>query len=405
METGTVITVTERATKALAKVDTAEKLRELAKQSAEITAVTNPASYQQLHSVRMALKNKRIEIEKVAKTAREDATKFSKAVIEQENILIGIIQPEETRLQTIQDAYDDKVALEKAAAEQKERERIERIQSTIENDIRQSVMGALNKGSVVIATILADVQAIDINEFFAEFKSDAEQAKVQAVTKLTEMHAAALDHEEEQRRIRAEREELAKLKAAEDQRQKEAAQREAEIIRKQAEEEAALRRKIAAEEQAAADRMAALARAAQAERDKADREARERLAAQEAAAKAIRDEEDKRLREEAARLATEARALEDRQRAERDAADAKMRAEREVQDAADRAAELKERQEQDAREAEQREIERQRQELMDGYGLLKEFVRKYGGRAEFKRIAATIEKFVGSNGETERKAA
>jgi len=52
---------------------------------------------------RIALKNARIDIERIGKSLREDALKFQKSVIAKEKELIAIIEPEEDRLQSIED--------------------------------------------------------------------------------------------------------------------------------------------------------------------------------------------------------------------------------------------------------------------------------------------------------------
>ena len=79
----------------------------------------------------MALASARIAISKTGKAARDDATKFSKAVIAEEASLIEITAAEEKRLLALRDAWDEQVAIEKAAKEQAERERITEIHRRI----------------------------------------------------------------------------------------------------------------------------------------------------------------------------------------------------------------------------------------------------------------------------------
>jgi hypothetical protein len=55
METGTQLTVPQRAAVALKADKRRADFIELAKQSAEIVAITNLASYQELHAARMRL--------------------------------------------------------------------------------------------------------------------------------------------------------------------------------------------------------------------------------------------------------------------------------------------------------------------------------------------------------------
>jgi hypothetical protein len=402
METGTQLTVIERAALALKSTEIERTLVDLAQQSKEIVAITNPASYQQVHSSRMTLKNHRITIEKAGKAARDDATKFSKAVIQEQARLVAIIEPDELRLEAIQREHDDRLATEKAAREQADRERIERIQAAIQ-EIKMVDAGlTVMSGSTLIMATIEGLQREPLDERFAEFKADAEKAKVLSMMRLNSLHAGALEYEAEQRRVKAEREELARMKAEEDKRQREAAEREAAEIRVRAEADAKRRAEIAAEERAAAERIAAQERAAQAERDRADREQRERLAAQEAEAKRLRDAEDKRLQAERDRLAAEARALEDRQRKEREETEARERAAREAQEAEDRAAEAKARQEQEAEEARQRELQRKADETLDARAMLVTFSDRYGEIKEFSGVVKAINTYFAKHGDPRR---
>lgn len=399
----TALTVTERASLALGSSKHEAKLIDLSKQSLAIVEINTPASYRELHAARMALKTERVQLEKEGKSARDDATKFSKAVIVEQARLIAIIEPEENRLGAIQGEYDTRVAVEKAAREQKERERVERIQAAIA-ELRAIPLRAVGKPVIVIAALMGDleVQWDSDQSGYAEFSGEAEIAKVEARVKLVELLTAAQEHEVQLDQARRDREELVRLKSEEDKRQKEAAEREAAEIRARAEADAKRRADSAAEEAAANERIAAYKRAAQAEIDKAAKEARELQAAQDAEAKAIRDAEDKRLKAERDRLAAEARALEDRQRKEREEIEARDRAAREAQEQVDMAerkkamderlaAEARARREQDARDAEQREIQRKETEQFDARQMLMNFVTRFGHLPEFAKVCKAID--------------
>ncbi|MCU1282317.1 MAG: putative phage coiled coil domain protein [bacterium] len=327
---GTALTVAQRASVALGAAEHERKLIELAKQSTEIVAITNPASLQQCHGARMALKTERINIEKLGKAAREDATAFSKAVIAEEKRLIAIIEPEETRLELIQRTHEAEVQRKKDEAAQAERERVERIQASI-REIRGSLIDVAGRPATVIEAKIAEIVAHEITrETVQEFVDEAEAVRSQTLVKLRELHAAAVEQEAEAARLKAEREELEQLRAQQAQREREAKER------------------AFAEEQ----RLEAQRREAQARIEAQEREARERL-----------DAEERRQQAERDRLAAAARALEERQREEREAAEAKARAEREAQEARDReqrlAQEQREREARDAQElAERQERER-----------------------------------------------
>lgn len=323
----TELQVMDRAEKALGFANRKAELAELAAKSKRIVEVTNPAGYQECHAARMVLKNTRVDIQKAGKDARDDATKFSKAVIAKEKELIDMIQPEEDRLQALQAEWDEAREKEKQAKEQAERQRIAEHQSRIAaiHAIPTEVHG---RSALIIASRIEKLRATEIGEDFEEFADEASNAKASALATLERLHAAQVEHEAEQDRIRAEREELERLRREQAERlaaeEKAAAAARAEqdrIAREQREQEAAAQRAAEEAERAARQRQENEARAAREEQERADRAARAAELAAEAERQAA---EQRRLDEDRAEIA--------RQRSEaeriRREADAKAEADR-----------------------------------------------------------------------------
>ena len=102
---------------ALGSSQTRQNLLTLVAKSAHLVEVKNKAARDEIHSAAMVLVNARTTISKTGKAARDDATKFSKAVIFEEASLISLTEPEEKRLLALRDAWDDAIAAEKAAKE------------------------------------------------------------------------------------------------------------------------------------------------------------------------------------------------------------------------------------------------------------------------------------------------
>jgi colicin import membrane protein len=205
---------------------------------------------------------------------------------------------------------------------------------------------AVGKPSAEIEQKIQLVVGMTIGDTYQELKPAAEQAHAATLATLRELLAAALVQEDDARRLAEERAELARRQA--EQAERERAERE----RVAAEQRAAQARideqraAIAREEAEARQRREAADREAAAARDKADREARER-----------REAEEQRLATERAALRRE---QEERDRQEREAAEARQRAEREAAEAQERArreaAEAEERRQAEIR-AEQRRLE------------------------------------------------
>lgn len=283
----TELTIIQRAVKALGYDAAREKaLVELAGKSTDIKAITNKAGYEQVHGARMVLKNTRVEIQRLGKDARDDATKFSKAVIAEEKRLIGLIEPEESRLERMQDQWDADREAERLAAIAAEEQRVEALEERVA-ELRGCRMLSPTSGSNLIGQHIEDVERIVVDDSFQEYRNQAEEAKAAGLAWLREIHAAALTHEAEQARLKAEREELARLRKAEEERQ------------------AAERARLAEE--------ARIAKAARdAETARHNEELRKQREAQDAEAARVRAEqqaEAKRLADEKAELARQQEAL------------------------------------------------------------------------------------------------
>mgnify|MGYP000864623649 CR=1 FL=1 len=248
----TELQIVERAESVLGFASRKAALIDLAKRSANIVHITNPAGRQECHAALMVLKSERIDIQRAGKEAREEATKFSKAVIAKEKELIDVIDAEESRLQSLRDDWDEARRVEREALARKEAERIAAIRAKIDA-IRSAPLKLLGKPSQEIAAAISAADEVDISEFAGLEQTEAQAAKQDAIDKLRLMWEQQVTQEEEQARLRAEREELERL------------------------------RKEQADKLAEADRQATAARAeqdrqAKIERDQKDAEARRRLA-------------------------------------------------------------------------------------------------------------------------------
>jgi hypothetical protein len=302
------LTLPERAAVALGTAKHEQELIELVKKSESITVIKNVAGREQCHSALMMLRNARVVIEKIGKTAREDATQFSKAVIAEEKRLVAITQAEEVRLQDIRDAWDAAREAEKRAKEAAEANRLAAIRAKIEAFMLDAVTAAGGK-SAQIAAYIDRLMATQITfEEFEELSGEAEAKRVNTLAWLEERRGEAVAREAEDARVAAEREELARLRAEQEER----------------------------------DRAAAAERAAQEARDRAAREAEEAArraehAAAEAKLRADREAHEAEMRAQREELARQQSELVAERRRQREEEEAKRRAEEEA-----RAKELRE---------------------------------------------------------------
>ena len=295
------LTVQSRAIAALGLENLKKELTELAGKSKSLTGITNEDGYKQVHAARMVLKNERIDISKKAKAARDDANEFSKEVIAEEKRLIGIISPEEDRLQALQTEHDERAERERQAKIEAEAKRVEGIQERI-GKLRSWANDAVreNLPSDHLEQWIADIDAEPIDDSFDEFRDQAQDAKDATLARLREIHSATIERETEQTRLNAERAELEELRAANEKRETAARQRREKA-------EAKAREKRADEEKDRLEKLNARQQELAAEKKAID-EAKEKLAKD-------RAELEQKKREEADRKAAEERAKQDRKEA------------------------------------------------------------------------------------------
>lgn len=275
----------------------------------------------ELRTLRTGLEKKRVEIKAPAlercRLIDAEAKRITAELVALEEPIDVQIKAEEARAES-----------ERLAKLEAERLRVEAIQQKIQA-IRDVPAGLVGKPSVVIAGQLAKLRETVLDEAeLAEHYVTATDALAAAVARVQELLVAQHEAEAEQKRVAAEREELARIRAENERLQREAAERAAADLyaaelaaQKERERIAAEEAGARAAEQAEQERLAAIERgkqmaAAAAERDRLAAERAE----QEAALQAERErqaEAQRKLDEQAAQL-----------KREREAAAAKAEADR-----------------------------------------------------------------------------
>lgn len=209
----TALTVTQRAAVALGSSKAETELTALALQSKSITVITNLDGRTECHSAAMTAKEARIVIEKAGKAARDDSNAFSRAVIAEERRLVGLISPEEDRLITLRDAWDEKIAADKAAKAEAERIALDAIMKRIDT-IRSWPLSVTEATSESVLDEIEHLEAMEIDDSFKDYYGEAVEAKSASLQKLREIYAAKSRAEAEALRIKQEREaEDARLKS------------------------------------------------------------------------------------------------------------------------------------------------------------------------------------------------
>jgi hypothetical protein len=177
----------ERALIVLESTKTEEHLIALVVEAQPITVVNSPAGREQAHKLGMKLKNARVTIEKTGKAAREDAQAFSRAVIDEEKRLKGIIAAEETRIFALRDGYDAEVEAKKAAEAAAEAARIAAIKEKIDGVRNLPLSLAGETSEVIEAEMVALAAFTPSEEAFQEFTDECKTALSECILALDDL--------------------------------------------------------------------------------------------------------------------------------------------------------------------------------------------------------------------------
>lgn len=211
----------------------------------------------------------------LGKWADQTAARITAEILKIEAPIHAVVQAEESRIEA-----------EKQARIDAEVQRVQLIQGRLA-DIRNAPAAVAALCSDDIVAKIADTEGKIIDSSFAEFEQEASKAKATTIASLRGLHAAAVARELEDQRIAAERIELAKLRQAQEARDKEDAERRAEELRISTDARNAETARVAAEQRQQREALQAQ-----------EREAAERIAA-----------EDRRIAAERAELARQTEQL------------------------------------------------------------------------------------------------
>lgn len=263
---------------ALKSEQTRKDLIALVATAATITQVNSGDGREQAHRVGMTLKSARVSVEKIGKSAREDATAFSKAVIAEEKALVALVEPEEARVLGLRDEWDAKIEVERQAKIAAERARVDAIQARM-TVVRNLPAATVGKSAADISQMIYElVGTISEDDAYAatfeEFADDFKALRTDTLELLAQAERKQLDIEAAARAAEAERK--AELQALADQKAE-----QAKVAAAQAAKEKELA-DAAAELQRQRDKDAATARAAQLEAERMAKVEADKVAAQRA---------------------------------------------------------------------------------------------------------------------------
>lgn len=191
----------------------------------------------------------RLELVKL-RTSLEARRKELKApALERSRLIDSEAKRIEAEILALETPIDEQIKVEERRREQErqrkieaERHRVAEIQERIDA-IKSFPVRAAGKSSIVVEALIGDLVAAEADDTFAEFRPAAERAHAESLAALREMYGAALVHEDDARRLRAEREALEQQRREDEARRAEEdriarEQHEAEVARVKAAREA-----------------------------------------------------------------------------------------------------------------------------------------------------------------------
>lgn len=285
-----------------------EGLKKLAADFSElkINGLEDVEGFKKVSGARKTLKAERVQIEKDAKELREGALRFQKVVIAREKELIAIIEPVENFLSIQEKAVEDEKERIRAENKRKEAERIQ---------VRVNALAVLGHAiDFIDAAGMTDEQ---FNERLTQAQIDYDQEQER---RLAEQRAK----EEEEKRLAAERAEILRIGAENEEKERAIKAEQERIAKEQAEREAAIKAEQArkdAEIKAEQHKLAAERRAYEEQKAREEAEKKRQIeleeARKQAAEKARIEAEEKAKREAEEKIKAEERAKEEALRLEK----------------------------------------------------------------------------------------
>jgi len=269
-----------------------------------------PAHYEECRLALSETRGIRSKTEKLRKELKADALAYGRLVDSTAKRIIDQVLEIEEPFATAKKDFDTRIEIEKREKALAEERRVDGIAKRIA-DIGNLVAAHVSSSSGVIESLLPGLamELAACSEWAMEFSEKAETVTNDTLSKLAELHAMKVQHEQAAaEKIRMEKESAEKAEADRVQREKEAAEERVRLAKEREALEAeraamqAERDKLA-KEQAEKDRIAA---EEQAVKDRAAKEEQDRLAA-------VQREKDLEAEAERAKMAAEIEALKDRQ--------------------------------------------------------------------------------------------
>lgn len=167
--------------------------------------VTTPNGMAEAKAARKEIAGPRIEVERIRKEAKAPILELGRKLDAEAARIKGELEKLENPIDAQIVAHENRIEAERQALIKAEQDRVEGITRRIEGMRAQVQRGVLARASGDLSELMKQIDAIEINESFAEFKDSAADTKAEVYEQLDKMHAAAMAREQEAERLADER--------------------------------------------------------------------------------------------------------------------------------------------------------------------------------------------------------
>lgn len=167
--------------------------------------VETPKGMKDALAARKELRDIRFGLEKMRKEIKEPVLRRCQLIDSEAKEITA-------RLTALEDPIDKQIKAEKLERERVERERVAAIRTKIDF-IKRLPFDSANDSAEDIATTIDELEPLQIDDSYAEFAAEAQAAKEGALIALQTLHVTTKAREEEDARLKAEREELDRQRA------------------------------------------------------------------------------------------------------------------------------------------------------------------------------------------------
>lgn len=201
--------------------------------SLKVSGIEDKAGLEKVHSARMIVKSKRVEVEKVRKELKEDALKYGRLVDAEAKRITALLEPIESHLTNEEKKIEDEKRKIREEEERKLKEKIEnRIRLLLACDMKYEITGYKSATVYISNEQLSDLSDEDFEKIYNNIKAEYDKSVAEKAEQERLAKAESERLEKQRLEQEAEAERLAKIKAEQEEKELKLKKEQEELNRK-----------------------------------------------------------------------------------------------------------------------------------------------------------------------------